>query len=180
MSLSTVIWNNTDTRQCRILQAQTHRQAVILNTDPNPPSISHFAVLTDLWLRLRLRPILRWDIKRREFSYPAWRKRDSQSLENWSGISGLRNGSKPHTSSIQATWRRKKKSGEKQSALQIHCHPVEENDSDEFSLKSCCSTTGCSGTTGQLTEQWPPEQSWRSEFKPQPELEQYFKFKCSF
>lgn len=40
-----------------------------------------------------------------EFSHPAWRKRESQSLENWSGTSGLRKGNKPHTSSMQATWK---------------------------------------------------------------------------
>lgn len=50
---------------------------------------------------------MRWG----DFAYPAWRKRDSQSLENWSGISGLRKGSKPHTSSMQATWKRELQAG---------------------------------------------------------------------
>lgn len=43
-----------------------------------------------------------------EFSHPAWRKRESKSLENWSGTSGLRKGNKPHTSSMQATWKTEK------------------------------------------------------------------------
>lgn len=45
------------------------------------------------------------EFKRELFRDPAWRKRDSHSLENWSGTSGLRKGNKPQTSSIQATWK---------------------------------------------------------------------------